>query len=113
MQQFFRRRFVAAVGKHIAVGILDLLVGGSAGKGPSMVEGGSVGSALGAAQGFWFGSTPGSRLSAPSAPAGGGSGLPAAVSSSGDALGLLASVGATAGAAVLGVVGKAIAGKLK
>jgi hypothetical protein len=76
-----------------------------------MVEGGSVGTPLGAGQAFWFGSTPGSRLSSPAVTAGGGGSVPAGVPAGGDALGLLASFGATAGAAVLGIVGKAVMGK--
>ncbi len=75
-----------------------------------MVEGGSVGTPLGAGQGFWFGATPGSRLSAAVVTAGAGS-VAAGVPAGGDALGLLASFGATAGAAVLGIVGKTVMGK--
>ncbi len=84
--------------------------GGGQGGGASMVEGGSVGTPLGAGQGFWFGATPGSRLSAAVVTAGAGS-VAAGVPAGGDALGLLASFGATAGAAVLGIVGKTVMGK--
>jgi WXG100 family type VII secretion target len=83
--------------------------GGGQGGGASMVEGGSVGTPLGAGQAFWFGATPGSRLSSPVVTPGGG--VPAGVPAGGDALGLLASFGATAGAAVLGIVGKTVMGK--
>ncbi len=84
--------------------------GGGQGGGASMVEGGSVGTPMGGGQGFWFGATPGSRLSSPAVAAGAGS-VAAGVPAGGDALGLLASFGATAGAAVLGIVGKSIMGK--
>jgi WXG100 family type VII secretion target len=83
--------------------------GGGSGGGVSMVQGGAVGTPLAGGQGFWFGATPGTRLSSPQAALGGA--MPVGHPAGGDALGLLASFGATAGAAVLGIVGKSIAGK--
>ena len=85
--------------------------GGGQGGGASMVEGGSVGTPLGAGQAFWFGATPGARLSSAGAALGGGALSPAAPAAGGNALGLLSQLGATAGAAVLGIVGKAVIGK--
>ncbi len=85
--------------------------GGGQGGGASMVEGGSVGTPLGAGQGFWFGATPGSRLSSAGAALSAVGISPSAPAAGGNALGLLASLGASAGAAALGVVGKAVLGK--
>ena len=85
--------------------------GGGQGGGASMVEGGAVGTPQGAGQAFWFGATPGSRLSSPVAALAGGVLSAAAPAAGGNALGLLTQLGATAGAAVLGIVGKAVIGK--
>jgi WXG100 family type VII secretion target len=85
--------------------------GGSQARGASMVQGGAVGTPLGGGQAFWFGSTPGSRLSAPAAALSAGMGM-AAPAAGGNAVGLVAQLGATAGAAVLGIAGKVILGKL-
>ena len=85
--------------------------GGGQGGGASMVEGGSVGTPLGAGQGFWFGATPGSRLSSAGAALSAVGISPSAPAAGGNAVSLLASLGASAGAAVLGIVGKAVVGK--